>query len=155
LVLHNGSYAALLGAVTDARTDAAKALANGERPHLFVLDSGTAEWELLSSIVDRKARDRLARKTKRDVSADETVTIGTDLWHEANAKHRRLMTLLMTFPGFAIITARGKEVVRIGDDGKPVEGRRDYKVEGQKSLAYDASIHLRLSREDPPTVVGV
>jgi hypothetical protein len=63
------------------------------------------------------------------------------------------MTILMTFPGVVVITARGGEVAMV-EGGKPVEGKKSYRVEGHKSLAYDASVWLRLTRDGKPVVIG-
>ena len=63
------------------------------------------------------------------------------------------MTILMTFPGVVIITARGGEVAAV-EGGRPIEGRKSYRVEGHKSLAFDASCWVRLSRDAKPIVVG-
>ena len=63
------------------------------------------------------------------------------------------MTILMTFPGIVIVTARGGESALV-ENGKPVEGRKSYRVEGHKSLAFDASCWVRLSRDAKPLVVG-
>jgi hypothetical protein len=60
----------------------------------------------------------------------------------------------MTFPGIVVMTARGKEVASLDPNGRPVEGTKEYKVEGHKTLAYDASVWVRLSRNRPPVVVG-
>lgn len=153
IVEHDGTFAAILTAVEEIKALAAKANATGEPPVVVVIDSGTAEWELLKGQADHKARVRLAKRGRR-VQPDETPTISTDLWNDANAKHRKLMTHLMTFPGIAVVTARGKWVASIGDDGKPVEGRKEYRVEGQKGLAFDASVWVRVSRDHPPQVIG-
>jgi hypothetical protein len=77
-----------------------------------------------------------------------------DLWNEINGKHRRLMTHLMTFPGIAVVTARGKDVAALDSNGRPIEGSKEYKVEGQKNLAFDATLWLRVSREHQPMVIG-
>lgn len=153
IVEHDGTFAAMLAAVEDVKAEAAKVAAAGEPPVVVVIDSGTAEWELLKGQADHKARVRLAKKGRR-VQPDDTPTISTDLWNDANAKHRKLMTHLMTFPGIAVVTARGKWVASIGEDGKPVEGRKEYRVEGQKGLAFDASVWIRVSRDHSPQVVG-
>ena len=77
-----------------------------------------------------------------------------NLWNDATSRHRKLMTILMTFPGIVVMTARGKEVASLDASGRPVEGTKEYKVEGHKTLAYDASVWVRLSRERPPVIVG-
>lgn len=159
VVLHDGTFASLLAAAVDAKQQAAQDLAAGRPPLLFVLDSATLEWELLSSIADAKARDRINKRAAngrgRAIADDDKPSISVDLWNEVRAKHRKLVTVLMTFPGVVVVTARGKETAQMGEDGRPVEGRRVYKVEAEKNLAYDASVHIRLSRDEPPTVIGV
>jgi hypothetical protein len=64
------------------------------------------------------------------------------------------MRLLMTFPGIAVMTARGRDVAAIGEDGQPIEGKKEYRVEAQRTLGSDASCWVRLSRDTPPVVVG-
>ena len=62
---------------------------------------------------------------------------------------------LRSHPGMRVIAqqsgdfirARGKEVIEIGPDGKPTRNQ-GYKVEGQKHLPYDATIWVRMSRDD-------
>lgn len=152
VVEHDGTFGAILAAVEAVRAEAAKVPA-GEPPVVLGIDSMTAEWDLLKGQADGKARARLARKGKQ-VAADAEPQISMDLWNEANAKHRRLMTMLMTFPGIVVVTARGKEVAALDASGRPVEGSKEYKVEGQKNLAFDASVWLRVSRDHPPMVVG-
>jgi hypothetical protein len=65
------------------------------------------------------------------------------------------MTTLLTFPGIVVLTARGKEVASLDESGRPIEGSKEYKVEGHKTLAYDSSAWVRLSREHAPMVIGL
>jgi hypothetical protein len=152
VVEHNGTFAAILQAV-EAIRDLAAQVPAGEPPVVLGIDSMTAEWDLLKGQADATARARLARKGKA-VAADAEPQISMDLWNAANTKHRRLMTMLMTFPGIVVMTARGKEVAALDAAGRPVEGSKEYRVEGQKNLAFDASVWLRVSRDHPPLVVG-
>ncbi|GAA2298524.1 hypothetical protein GCM10010402_66440 [Actinomadura luteofluorescens] len=154
VVVHDGSWPDVFGQIDEVRAVAAEEAAAGRPPVVLVIDSGTAEWDLLKDIADQKARRRLAQKG-RAVPAGEEVKISMDLWNEVGNRHKRLMTMLMTFPGIVIVTARGKEVVAMDGNGKPIEGRRDYKVEGHKNLAFDASAWVRLSRDSAPMVVGL
>jgi hypothetical protein len=150
---HDGSWADILGQVAEVKALAEQTVKRGELPVVLVIDSMTAEWDVLKGIADSRARQRLAKRGKA-VAPDAEPQISMDLWNDANSKHRRLMTMLMTFPGVAIVTARGKEVAALDSGGKPIEGRKEYKVEGHKSLAYDCSAWVRLSRDNPPIVVG-
>lgn len=76
-----------------------------------------------------------------------------NLWNDANSRHRKFMTALMTFPGIVVMTARGGEVAAV-EGGKPVEGKKTYRVEGNKTLGFDASCWVRLARDEKPVVVG-
>lgn len=153
IVEHDGSFVQILAAVEAVKAEAARAAAAGELPVVLVIDSMTAEWDLLKGIADAKARQRLARKGRR-IDPDAEPQISMDLWNEANGKHRKLMTHLMTFPGIAVMTARGKEVAALDSGGRPIEGSKEYKVEGQKGMAFDATVWVRVSRDHPPLVVG-
>lgn len=154
VIEHNGSWPDIVGQVEEVRQVAAEEAKAGRPPVVLVIDSMTAEWDYLKDVADRKARARLARNG-RSVPEGEEVKISMDLWNDVNGRHRRLMTALMTFPGIVVMTARGKDVAALDDNGKPIQNRRDYKVEGHKNLAYDASAWVRLSRESAPMVVGV
>jgi hypothetical protein len=150
VVDHNGTWAGIYGAVEAVHAEATRANAAGEPPVVLAIDSMTAEWDMLKDWATNRARKR---RGVSDPNAE--VKVAMDLCNDANSRHARLMRLLMTFPGIAVITARGKPIAMIGDDGKPVEGRKEYKVEGQKSLAFDASCWVRLDREEPGQVVGL
>ncbi len=153
VVEHDGTFGEILAAVEAIKAVAQKAADAGEPPTVLAIDSMTAEWEMLKGIADAKARQRLARKGKA-LAADAEPQISMDLWNEANSRHRKLMTHLMTFPGIVVMTARGKEVAALDSNGRPIEGSKEYKVEGQKNLAFDATVWIRVSRDHPPMVVG-
>lgn len=159
VVEHDGTWAQIQGAVDAVKAEAARAAAAGEPPVVLVIDSMTAEWDLLKDWASDKARQRhnaKARKySKPLLAADEEPKISMDLWNEAGGRHRRLMTTLMTFPGIVLLTARGKEVAALDDKGNPIPNTRDYRVEGHKTLGFDVSCWIRLDRAKPGTVVGV
>lgn len=141
----------------DAQVDAViaggqAALDAGEPPWVIGFDSMTAEWWMLSALADEIARERYRRKQKREPG--ENVVISMDIWNRAKDRHRALMTKLLTAPCIVVATARGKWVAAIGEDGKPLEGVKEYKVEGERNLAYDATVWVRLSREEPPRIIG-
>lgn len=149
---HDGTWASVMAQVSAVRAEAARAKAAGEKPVVLVIDTMTDEWDGLKNWASERARARLRKKGK-DVEPGAEVTISQDLWNDAGDRHRRLMTLLLRFPGIVVMTARGKEVTEVRD-GKPVEGSKTWRVEGHKSLAFDASLWLRLRRDAPPIVVG-
>ncbi|WP_203832995.1 hypothetical protein, partial [Actinoplanes lobatus] len=159
VVEHDGTWASILGAVTAVRDEAQHAADAGQPPVVLTIDSMTAEWDLHKDWASDKARQRHNAKAqkygKARLAADEEPTISMDLWNEANARHRKLMTILMTFPGIVLITARGKDVAALDDNGKPIERKREYRVEGHKTLGFDVSCWIRLDRSEPGLVVGL
>lgn len=154
VIEHDGTWSTIMDAVIAVRDEAQRAAEAGERPTVLVIDSMSAEWELLKDWAASTARARMQKKG-RVVPADAEVKISMDLWNDANSRHRRLMTLLMTFPGIVVMTARGKEVAAMDDAGKPIQGVKEYKVEGQKTLGFDASVWVRMSRDHGPLVTGM
>lgn len=151
---HDGSWAALMAMVAEAKKDAAAAKEAGEPPYVLVIDGMTAEWDLLKDWAGTRARTSQANRKKLERDPNAEVMIPMNIWNDVNARHRRLMTILMTFPGIVIMTARGGSVAAIGENGQPVEGKKTYRVEGNKNLGFDASCWIRLSRDDRPLVVS-
>lgn len=151
---HDGTWAQIVQQVEAVRDEAQRVNDAGQPPVVLVVDSMTAEWEMLKDWATNRARSsRRGREAlAKDPNAD--VVVSMNLWNDANARHRRLMTLLLRFPGPVLVTARGGEVAKVGKDGKPVEGQRDYRVEGHKNLAFDATAWVRMSRTDPPVIIG-
>ena len=159
VVDHDGTWASIQGAVDAVKAEAQRAAAAGEPPVVLVIDSMTAEWDHLKDWASDKARQRHNTKARKygkpQLAADEEPKISMDLWNEAGARHRKLMTALMTFPGIVLVTARGKEVAAMDDKGSPIAGSKEYKVEGHKTLGFDVSCWIRLDRSKPGTVVGL
>ncbi|MEV7006819.1 AAA family ATPase [Streptosporangium sp. NPDC051022] len=154
VVEHDGTWASILGQVREIRAEAERAAQAGEPPVVLVIDSMTAEWELLKDWAAGRARETKTNKKRLAEDPNAEISISMNFWNDATTRHRQLMTLLMTVPGIVVMTARGKEVAALDAGGRPIEGSKDYKVEGHKSLAYDSSVWVRLSRERPPVVVG-
>lgn len=154
VVEHDGSFDQILAAVADIKKEARRAADADEPPVVLVIDSMTAEWDLLKEWAGNRAKTSKSNRAKLERDPNAEVNVPMNIWNDANARHRKLMTHLLTFPGIVLVTARGKEVASLDDNGKPVEGVKEYKVEGHKTLAYDASVWVRLSRDEAPVVVG-
>lgn len=154
IIEHDGTFQSIIGQVEDARTEARRAFDAGEPPFVLGIDTASAEWELLKDWGSAKARRSPShqRRLLEDPNAD--VKISTNIWNDVGAMHGRLMTLLLTFPGIVVLIARGKETALIGPDGNPVEGKKDYRVEGHKNLCFDVSVWIRMFRDKPAVVVG-
>ena len=151
---HDGTYAQVLDQVLAVKDEAARAAAAGEPPVVLVIDSITALWELLKDWASERARTRKANRDKLARDPNAEITVSMDLWNDSGARYRRVMTQLLTFPGIVVVTARGKEVAALDDAGKPVEGSKEWKVEGHKTLPYDATAWMRMTRAQPPLLIG-
>jgi len=152
VIEHDGTWASIIGQVEAARDVAQQAVDKGEKPVVLVLDSLTAEWDQLKDWVDEKARRRDVNRKKLERDPDAEIQVTADLWNLATSRHKDLMRILMRFPGIVVMTARGADQVAI-ENGKPTSSRV-WKVVGQKDLAFDASVWVRLSRTESPLIVG-
>lgn len=154
VVEHDGSFAGLLASVTEIHAIAAKALAEGSKPVVLIIDTMTTEWDMLKDWATDRARSSKSNRKRLEADPNAEITVSGNYWNDANARHRKLMRLLKTFPGIVLMTSHGKSVAVIGTDGQPVEGKKEHKVEAQKTLGADASCWLRLYREAPGIIVG-
>lgn len=155
VVEHDGKWATIFAAVEAIYAEAERANNAGEPPVVLAIDSMTAEWNMLKDWAGNRAKGSASNRRKLAQDPQAEITISQNYWNDANSRHAKLMRLLMTFPGIAVMTARGKWVAAIGDNGQPIEGKKEYRVEGQKSLAFDASCWVRLDREKPGQVIGL
>lgn len=150
---HDGTWLDIIGQVRAARDVARAAVEAGDKPVCLIIDSMTAEWDDLKEWVDGKARRREKNRKLLERDPEAEVQITTDLWNLATARHKELMRVLMRFPGIVVMIARGADQVLI-ENGRPVEGKRVWKVEGQKNLAFDASVWVRMNRGEHPEIIG-
>lgn len=154
VLVHDGTWQQILGQVQAVHAEATRAAAAGDKPVVLIIDSMSAEWDLLKDWVGDRARRSNAGRAALRRDPDAEVKPAMNLWNDANIRHYSLMRLLMQFPGIVVMTARGKETAKIGSDGRPIVGEHDYKVDGHKSLGFDASAWVRLSRDGAPLVIG-
>lgn len=151
---HEGSWWSIMQTVEEVHAEAARARAAGEPPVVLVIDTMSAEWDLLKDWATWRARNSEKNKAALAKDPDAEIDVTTNYWNDANSRHRRLMRLLLTFPGIAIVTARGKDVVAM-EKGQPnTKKPREYAVEAQRSLGFDAKVWVRMFRDRPPLIVG-
>lgn len=154
IVEHDGSWASIYQSVEDVREEARKVADAKGKPVVLLLDGMNAEWDMHKDWASARARSTQTNRAALERDPNAEVKIPQNCWNDANARHRQLMRLLMTFPGIVIMTARGKLVSAVDERGRPIEGKKDYRVEGQKDLGFDASAWIRLSRDKPAIIVG-
>lgn len=147
---HDGTWFDIIGQIREVGAVAEES----EQPVVLIIDSMTAEWDMVKDWISVRAKESPSgrRKLKDDPNAE--IKPSMNLWNDAASRHYELMRMLMKFPGIVIMTARGKETAALDADGRPIEKAKDYRVEGHKNLPFDASVWVRLSRDDHPQVIG-
>nr|WP_191910008.1 hypothetical protein [Microbispora cellulosiformans] len=155
VIIHDGSWASILDQVKEVYAEAARAREAGEKPVCLGIDSGTLIWEMLKDWGSERAKGSNANKRRLAMDPNAEVKIPPNVWDDIHARRKRLMQLLMTFPGICVVTARGKESIVVDDNGNVVSGVTTYKVETHKDLPFQATAWIRLSRDAHPMIVGV
>ncbi|MFB7329087.1 AAA family ATPase [Streptomyces sp. NPDC056190] len=158
IIEHDGTYRDILEQIRAVHTEARRAALAGEAPVVLSIDSGTALWRMLKTWTNERARRGKGNAQRLQDDPDSAIEVGMNLWNDATERWVDVIHLLQTFPGIAIITARGKQITAIDDNGRPVtdnRGRvlREWKVQAQKDLAFDCSVWVRMRRGRAPQVV--
>ncbi len=156
LVDHDGTWIDIIGQVEAVAAEAAKDLAAGLPPVVLGIDSMTTEWGMLTRWTNERAKRSASNRRLLAQDADAEIDVSSNYWNDANARHQRLMDILKTFPGIVVITALETEKTQFGPGGRPLEGApKVAKPDGQKRLAADSSVWIRLSLTEEPVVVGM
>lgn len=151
IIDHDGSYRDILEQIRAVYLEARRAAAAGEPPVVLSVDSGSSLWRMLKSWTNERARRSKSNAQRLQDDPDSSIDVGMNLWNDATERWLDVIHLLQTFPGIAIITARGKQITAIDDNGKPVTDNRgrvlkEWKVQAQKDLAFDSSVWVRMRR---------
>lgn len=150
---HDGTWRQIYGVVLDAKEEADHARKRGDKPMVLVIDTVGAIWELLSEWAYNRAKSTESNRKKLARDANAEIDITANFWNDANARWRKLMTAVLTFPGIVVLLSRGRETALIGPDGKPVARQKDYRVDGQKNLAFDVPAWVRMTRGGVPQLI--
>lgn len=120
--------------------------AAGEKPHLWVLDSGTRVWTTLRE----KANYIAAQRNTRDRNGELIVSM--DIWNKVNTEWAETLNLIRAHRGPVIITAR-LDTVSVIENGRPTNQKAE-KVQGQKSLAYDVDAIVEMPERGRAELTG-
>jgi hypothetical protein len=157
LVEHDGTWPDIFESVRQVRDEARQVVgAPGYdgRPPLFIFDSMSKEWGMLSAWAENRARKAKANLKATADDPNAAIVVDRMYWNDANSRHDQLMTLLLTFPGIVVLTTRGKWVSKTDPrTGNPTR-EREYTVEAQKGLGHQVGCWVRLDKEEPPTIVN-
>lgn len=156
IIEHDGTWIDIISQVEEVRDIAREALAKGEKPVSLTIDSMTAEWAMLSQWTDTRARRSKNNKALLEENPDAEIDITSNYWNDANSRHNRLMNILKTFPGIVVMTSLETEKTQFGANGHPLKNAPKLaRPDAQKRLAADATVWVRLSQSNPPTIVGI
>jgi hypothetical protein len=146
IVLHDGTYAGIRGAVEDAV--AAPPL--GGKPTLIVVDSATRIWNLIVDNAQAVANSKA--KGKRDaLTGDYSIT--PDLWNAAAAQWAAIIGALQRHQGPVVLTAR-LDYVMVMRGGVPTTDK-EWKVQAHKSLPFDATAVVEMHERGHFLLTGV
>lgn len=153
LIDHDGTYQDIIAQLEAAVVAAKVARADGDKPWVLGVDTMTAYWDMLKSWADSRARKQAGNAAKLRSDPNAEIKVSLNIWQDVDKRWRKFMTLLLTFPGPVVMLAKGKLVIAIDDDGKPIANApKVYKVEAKNGLEYDASQIIRLSTDEAPVV---
>ncbi|MEV8023698.1 hypothetical protein [Microbacterium sp. NPDC080220] len=146
IVLHDGTYAGIRGAVEDA----VSAPTVDGKPTLIIFDSATRAWNLIvdnaQAVANRKAKGR-----QDPMTGDYSVT--PDLWNAAAAQWAGIINPLLRHQGPVVITARLDNVM-VMRNGQPTN-EKEWKVQGHKTLPFDASAVVEMRERGHFLLTGV
>ncbi|MEU5389182.1 AAA family ATPase [Kitasatospora cineracea] len=158
IIDHDGTFVDIAEQVEAVKEEARRAAAAGEKPVVLIVDSGTALWRMLSDWAHARARRSKSNRAKLRDDPDANVDVTRNLWNDSVDRWYRVVNAMQTFPGIAIMLARGKEVSATNEDGQPLlDDRRravkEWRVGGQKDIGFDATAWVRMRRDEHPALV--
>ncbi|OJX72810.1 MAG: hypothetical protein BGO91_13650 [Leifsonia sp. 71-9] len=106
-------------------------------PTLWVIDSGGRFWDLLSTNAQTKANSK-----KQNASRSDDAPISVELWNEAAKTWKQFYDRLRRHNGPVILTSRLEQVVVM--NGKTPTTEREWKIQGYKTLPYDAQVIVEM-----------
>jgi hypothetical protein len=155
IVEHDGTWGDIIEQIEAVRAVAQAAYEAKQPPVVLGIDSMTAEWEGLTTWAHKLASKTDSGRKALNADPDADITIQVGQWNASNRRHRRLMRLLHSFPGIVVVTARGKWVSVVDEQGRPVKNQKEYRVVAQADLPFETTVHMRLSRDAHPHLVSL
>lgn len=155
IIDHDGTYRDILEQIEAVHAEARRVAIAGKPPVVLTIDSGSALWRMLTNWTYERGRRGRKNRALLQEDPDAAYDIGRNLWNDANERWNRIIYLLRTLPGIAIVLARGKPVSATDDHGQPIANRYEWKVSAQKDLGFDSSCWIRMTRNADPQVIKV
>lgn len=131
VVEYDGTYRGLRAALVDANSFRDR---NG-KPTLWVLDSASRLWDMLSAMAQIEANQRWARKHGNKLP-DEDVRPTVDIWNTATDRWGYVLDEFRAHQGPSILTARMELTTVMNSNGDPTK-EKIQKIQAQKRLPFD------------------
>lgn len=151
IAVHDGTYRGLLNALKEASAEPV-----GEKPNLWVLDSGTRLWALLSDMaqVEANRRWKARDQNKSKPIPEDGISINMDLWNVAKSRWQNVIDLLREHQGPSIITARMEHTTVVNAKGDPTKDKV-WKVQAEKGLPFDVGVVVEMLGRGDAYITGV
>jgi hypothetical protein len=152
IVETDGTYRGLV----DALSLALREPQSDNKPTLWVLDSGSRLWALLSDMAQVEANRRWKNKdaNKSKDIPDDGISINMDLWNIAKQRWQHILDLLREHQGPSIITARLDQTTVVDAGGNPTKDKV-WKVQAEKGLTFDVGVVVEMRARDEVLLTGV
>ncbi|KDN85723.1 AAA family ATPase [Kitasatospora cheerisanensis] len=157
VIEHDGSYQSIAEQVEAVWWEARRAATAGEKPVLFIIDSGSALWRMLSNWTYERAKRSDRNRNRLAENPDANIDIGRHLWNDSIERWNRIIYMLQTMPGIAIMLCRGKEISATDGNGQPLivnkKAVKDWRVSAQKDTGFDSNVWIRVRRDRHPEII--
>lgn len=152
IVTSDATYRGLVNALTEAL----KEPDTDGKPTLWVLDSGSRLWALLSDMAQVEANRRWKNRDqnkKKDIP-EGGVQVTMDLWNTAKSRWQVVLDLLREHQGPVIITARLEQTTVVDGGGNPTKDKV-WKVQAEKGLPFDVGVIVEMRSRGDAYLTGV
>lgn len=152
IVKTDGTYRGLVNALTAALA----APQVDDKPTLWVIDSGSRLWALLSDMAQVEANRRWSRRdnNKGKEIPEGGVQVTMDLWNTAKQRWQVILDLIRSHNGPTIITARLDQTTVVDAAGNPTKDKV-WKVQAEKGLPFDVGVIVEMHARDEVYLTGV
>lgn len=154
VIEHDGTYRDILEQIEAVHAEARRAALAGEPPVVLTIDSGSALWRMLTNWTHERARRTNKNKALLRSDPDAAIDIGMNLWNDSIERWTRVIWLLQTLPGIAVLLARGKQTSAVDDNGTPIKNKTEWRVQAQKDTGFDSTVWVRLRRDEDPQIIA-
>lgn len=150
IVEHNGTYTDFFEQLRAACAEPSEP----GKPNVVVIDSATALWGLLKDWVDSRARNSRAGREKLKADPDAEIDASMNLWNDAKDRWAAVLNLLRGSAVVGVLIGRAGEVAKV-QNGQPVAGQTEYRIEAEKSTPYAVKAQVRMTKPHTATLVSV